>query len=124
MATAHHVLDIYGVHIDLATTRREWATLRRRLSFLDKDPSNYAGLTSFAVWEPPKGSGLATPHLVFWVDTVRHPTQAELIDTLAHEASHGAGRILDNVEHKVDGTDEPHAYLVGWLTRWLWEAVT
>jgi hypothetical protein len=122
MATAHHTLDIYGVEIDLVTTRREWSTLRRRLSFLDKDPTQYGGLTTFAVWQPK--DGLTVPHLVFWINTAQHGDQASLIDTLAHEASHGAGRILDNIEHKVEATDEPHAYLVGWLTAWLWTAVS
>ena len=116
---ATHVLDIYGVHLHLATTKPEWKKLRRTLTWLDKTP-DYMGLTSFAVWEPKKTKGPSVPHLVVWVDVERHEP-FDLVDTIAHEASHGAGRILSWVGHNFDGTDEPHAYLVGWLSRWIYE---
>ncbi|KAB2806985.1 hypothetical protein F9L07_28545 [Pimelobacter simplex] len=113
-----HQLDIYGVHLHLATDRRQWSTLRRKLTFLDKTV-DHLGLTTFATWVPNK-PGASIPYLVFWIDLAAHATDADLINTLAHEASHGAGQVLDWVSHKVPGTDEPHAYLVGWLTEWLW----
>jgi hypothetical protein len=86
MAVRTHHLDIYGVDVHLATSRRDWSTLRRRFDFLERD------------------------------DTDRY-----LVGTCAHEASHAAGRILASIGHTVDETDEPHAYLVEWLARWLWE---
>ena len=114
-------IDLYGVEVYLATNRRQFGTLRRKLPFLDPAP-DYAGSTDFAVFKP-KGQGLTSGHLVFWVDVENHDSTRELVDTLAHEASHGAGRILGWIGHKVDETDEPSAYLVGWLTGWLWENI-
>lgn len=122
MAIRTHVLDIYGVHLHLATTKREWATLRRRLTFLDKTPTTL-GLASFACWEP-RGAGKSVPHLVVWINVADHEgDQLELIDTCAHEAAHGVSGIFDWVGHNQAG-DEPHAYLIGWLTRWIYEGCT
>lgn len=115
-----HRLDIYGADLHLATDRRQWATLRRRLAFLDKEAPKSAGISQFATWHP-KGPGLTQPVLVFWVDLANHPDTLDLVDTVAHEASHAASQLLDWVGHDVKGTDEPHAYLVGWLARWLWQ---
>ncbi|WP_426243715.1 hypothetical protein [Nocardioides sp. LHG3406-4] len=113
----HHLLDIYGVELHLATTRRDWAGLRRSFDFLDRDtPKESFGHTTYAT----RRGG--ERHLIFWIDATR--VGGDLVDTCAHEASHGAGRILECVGHRVPGTDEPHAYLVGWLTRWLWEAAS
>ena len=123
---SHHRLDIYGVELHLATTRREWATLRRRLDFLDKTPSSN-GISCFAVWEPKRGCGVRQPHLAFWLDAEALTTDMpEFVETMAHEAAHGAGQILHWTGHDFrgeNGSDEPHAYLVGWLTRWMWEQV-
>jgi hypothetical protein len=121
MTTAHHSLDVYGVELHLATTRREWAALRRRYDFMAAKPES-AGLVSFAVWTP-KGSGRHVPHAAVWIDDTFHADDLDLIDTCAHEASHVANHILDYIGHEIRGTDEPHAYLIGWLTRWLWENV-
>lgn len=118
MAVQHHRIEIYGVDVHLATTRRDWATLRRRFDFLDRDtPSEAMGYTVYATRR--QGS---QRHLVFWVDGTR--TGAELVNTIAHEASHGAGRILECIGHTVPATDEPHAYLVGWLSGWIYEGCT
>jgi hypothetical protein len=121
VSVSHHTLDVYGAEIHLATTRRDWATLRRRLNFLDGVPEA-AGMSTFATFHP-KGGGLTVPHLVLWLDLKAHKTKLELVDTCAHEASHAAGQLLDHIGHDIRGTDEPHAYLVGWLTRWLLEQV-
>jgi len=45
MSARHHVLDIYGVHLHLATTQREWSTLRRKQTWLVKKP-NASGLAA------------------------------------------------------------------------------
>lgn len=122
MAIRSHQLDVYDVELHLATNRRDWSTLRRRLPFLDKGAPESAGMSQLATWHPKK-RGLPQPIVVLWVDLANHLTSSELVDTLAHEASHAAGQILDRVGHEVKGVDEPHAYLVGWLTRWLWDNV-
>jgi hypothetical protein len=119
---ASHLLDIYDVRINLATTARDWSSLRRKLTFLPDRP-NSLGSSSFAVWTPKK-DGPPEPHLVLWLDMARLDDVADLVDTIAHEAAHGAGQILDWVGHDIRGIDEPHAYLVGWLTRWMYTTVT
>mgnify|MGYP003336208133 CR=1 FL=1 len=121
MAVKRHTLDIYGVELNLATNRRDWATMRRRLTWLAEKPTS-AGLCSFATWHP-KGGGATVPMLALWVDVANHEP-IELVETCAHEAAHAAGQMLDYLGHDVrgtGGTDEPHAYLVGWLTRWMFE---
>lgn len=119
MAITHHVLDIYGVHVHLVTNRRDWATLRRRLTFMGDAPTSL-GQATFACWEP-KGAGKSVPHLVLWINVTDHQgDHLELVDTCAHEATHGVSGIFDWVGHDKAG-DEPSAYLTGWLTRWLFE---
>lgn len=114
MTVRTHRLDIYGVDVFLATSRRDWATLRRRFDFLRKEEAdNHFGFTVFATMNGGKR------YLIFWMDP--ELDGGHLVDTCAHEASHAAGRILGCIGHTVPDTDEPHAYLVGWLARWLWE---
>jgi hypothetical protein len=122
VSVEHHTHDIYGAELHLATTRRDWTTLRRKLDFLDKGSPEAAGFAQFATFHP-KGGGIVIPHLVLFIDVKAHKTQLDLIDTCAHEASHAAGQLLEHIGHDHRGTDEPHAYLVGWLTRWLVERV-
>lgn len=121
MAIRRHTLDIYGTELYLATNRRDWATLRRRLAFLDKVPDS-AGRACWAIHLPNDGS-VTTSHLALWVDKAAHRTDLDLIATAAHEAAHGVAQLFEWIGHEVKGTDEPSAYLVGWLTRWIVEGV-
>ena len=117
--TVSHRIDIYGNTLHLATDKRSVATLRRRFD---------GAFTSDAITD---GIGSTTPvrhgrtgetHIVLWLDLARIGEQSnperELIDTIAHEASHAADEIatrgLDN---------EARAYLVGWIAGWMWEQV-
>lgn len=121
MTVARHTLDIYGVDLHLATTEREWKNLRRRLSYLDTLPDS-AGLTHFAIWEPNDG-GRSTPVVAFWIRGGVAGDLLDLVATCAHEATHAASHILTWTGHDIRGDrggDEPMAYLVGWLTQWLW----
>lgn len=122
MSVAHHTLDIYGAEIHLATTKRDWSTLRRKLDFLDRAAPESAGLATFATFHP-KGGGLTVPHLVLWLDVAMHQTHLDLIDTCAHEASHAVSQLFEWIGHTPTGVDEPSAYFVGWLTRWMLEQV-
>jgi len=115
---AHHTVDVYGAEVYCATNARQWAWLRRRFDFVEDLPTS-AGQAQFAVWEP--NSGLSVPHLILWVDVAKHHGEGELIDSCAHEASHAASELFNHIGHTPTGTDEPTAYFVGWLTRWIWE---
>ncbi len=120
MSVLSHSLDIYGADLHLASNRRDWSTISRRLG-VDRSLSEATGGTVFVRWEP-AGGGRAVPTLGFWISPDQSP--ADHVDTCAHEAAHAATLLLTYVGHDVrgtDGADEPSAYLTGWLTRWLWE---
>ena len=120
-----HTLDVYGTELHLATTRREWKKLAKTYRVLDDwtPERETAGQVSTFALTPKRG--LAQLVVVIWINVKQHGNDTgALIDTLAHEASHAAGRILEHTGHTVPGTDEPHAYLCGWLTRWVYEGCT
>lgn len=110
MTVRRHTLDVYGTQLWLATTPADWRTIRRRFADLDEDPGA-AGLSHLVEGTPAS--------VVLWVDVANHPTRLDLIDTVAHEATHAASQILDSIGHTLIAQDEPHAYLVGWLVRWM-----
>lgn len=120
MTIAEHTLDIYGVTLHLVTTRTDLTRLRKRLDFLP-DRIEDSGYTQFAQVYRAAGSTLCSPHLVVWIDETQHGDRTELIETIAHEAAHGAGAILEYAGHPISGNDEPFAWIVGWIARWLME---
>lgn len=118
MSFVHHHLDVYDCEVFLARTKREWSALKRHTkATLDPAPQS-AGLTTFATYQP-VGS-FTRPHLFLWVDAGQHQRAADLVNTCAHEAAHAASYLLNHLDHTIRVSDEPHAYLVGWLTEWLW----
>lgn len=115
-----HQLDIYGAWIHVATDRKAWRSLRRRLPSLDKDPGAL-GAFSITLHEAP--SGKVTPHLSVWLDINACDDKTELVDTIAHEATHAAVALLDHIGQAYDSDNsEALAYLIGWISGWLWEA--
>ena len=114
-----HQLDVYETHLHLATTPRAWAKLRAEIPGLSKHIDKYAGLTTMATWVADVGMDQA--HLVFWINVKAHADEpAALVNTCAHEATHGARAIFkDRGERKP--SSEAEAYLIGWLTEWLWK---
>lgn len=120
MTLRHHTLEVYGAQVHLATSSRDWSRLRRKLSFVDEKPPESAGLSQFATFHPDK-PGPTVAHVVLWLNSEQHGTASDLVNTIAHEAAHAASQLLDWIGHDTRGTDEPHAYLVGWLTQWMWD---
>ena len=113
-----HVLDVYHANLHLTTSRKAWTKLRRTIDSLDKKPDGL-GMTTLQLYE---STGHSVPHLVWFIDVDAHGDNFNgLIETCAHEAVHGAGLLLDHFGQDYNGRSEHHAYLVGWLTRWLWE---
>lgn len=118
----HHTLDVYGCALYLATTPKQWRAVRRILPFLDAKAPTSAGLVHFAIWQPRQG--LHEPVAAVYVNLKQHTNRLDLVDTLAHEATHLAQQLLHHIgHHPTNGHDEPSAYLVGWLTRWLWGSI-
>lgn len=108
-----HTLDIYGDTLHLATTRRAARTLAKRYELEVAVVVAAVGSTT-----PVIHSRTGERHVVIWIDVQAIDRPRDLIDTLAHEASHAADFIADR------GLDnEARAYLVGWITGWLWEQV-
>lgn len=120
---AHRLLDVYCVDVHVVWKRKAWKRLRKRLPWIGTCDS--AGLSAFSVWCPKKGArGLPRGHLVLWIDVDHHENLPQLVDSMAHEAAHGALRVLEWVGVPVAGdSSEAYAYLVGWLTRHLLETV-
>lgn len=120
MAYVEHRLDIYNTAIYLATTKKSWRKLAKHCTLVGKRIPECAGQVASGLWTPKK-RGLSEHHIAIWIDVRNHPDPLDLLDTCAHEASHAAGRILEHIGQPLHYTDEAHAYLVGWLTRWIWE---
>lgn len=114
-----HLLDVYSVRVHLATTRKDWAKLRKKLGIEPLDVDCH-GLTQHATWRANDGTS-AEQHVLVYLD-VRgcDGDPRALVNVAAHEATHAATMLLRHYGHKIRGHDEPHAYLVGWLTEWLW----
>lgn len=121
MRRRHTTVDPYGVELHLATTERQWSALVSRFGDggLEDDHNNGIGATCLVL-----DRETYVAHLVVWLDadTIGDDALA-MVTTCAHEAAHAAGMLLDHVREKYDGESEAFAYLVGWVTRWLIEAV-
>ena len=110
-----HQLDIYGVTLYVTTSERGWKKIQARCPFDDINPAA-AGWSSVGQFIPDDGGPGETSAAVY-INGLQPDT--ERIDTCAHEAAHIAVEIMDRISSPTTG--EPFAYLVGWLTRWLWE---
>ena len=115
----HHRLDIYGTELHLAFDRRGWASLRRMNPTLSKAADLGLGAACDS-----RDRITDEQHVWIWIDYAdgRHTGAADVADTIAHEATHVALNIFQRGEMAVSdgGTSEPFAYLVGWLTGWIW----
>lgn len=120
-----HYLDLYRVNLHAATTRRQLRDLLTTFTAME-DPTAQAATPggSTAGWRGDT-DGVESYHVVWWIDAESHADPAALVNTVAHEAMHGAGIILRHLGADVNPDticDEPTAYLVGFLTEWLWSA--
>lgn len=117
-----HQLDIYGTWLHLATDRKAWRKHRKLLPSLDKEPPEAAGAVMLTLHHPPDATTVT--HLTIWLDLDAHTASGDLIDTAAHEATHAATALLDHISQAYDANSEALAYLVGWITCWIWKHCT
>lgn len=115
-----HELDIYGSVLHVAYDRRAWQTLRQRMpggvTMLDAE----VGRTQVVEHVQP-GEERSRWHYLIFIDVKAARDSADVVDTMAHEAFHTAMAILDGtMPAPGKDTDEPYAYLAGWITGWLW----
>lgn len=113
--TAHR-LDIYDTELYVTTTKRGWANIRRLVPFGELD-ATAGGQTHSGQWQPDNGA--PNENAIGIYINPNHKTPGEHLNTCAHEATHAAEKILTDAATEPAG--EPLAYLVGWITRWLWE---
>lgn len=111
-----HQLDIYGVWIHLARTRAEWRKLAKS-EHLKLDKPTGIGLTQECLRRP------GDLHYPVFIDVDKLGARG-LVELCAHEATHMAAMFLDSADAQYDGTSEPFAYLVGWVSGWLWKGCT
>lgn len=119
MAIAQRTLDLYYADFRLVTSKKSWRKLNRQIPV--GDPPTSAGYTIRLTDQE-----TARQHVTVWVDLGwhdKHPdSQAELLRTCIHEATHAAAMVLDGIGQAYDGSSEPLAYLVEWIASWLWAA--
>lgn len=117
-----HLLDIYSAWLHLATDMKQWKQLRADLvPSLPKNPGAL-GATNFTVQVLDGGHHVA--HFTVFIDVKGHEgSDVALVETCAHEAAHVAGQLFRHLEVKDDSESEPRAYLVGWVTQWLYRWV-
>lgn len=120
-------LDLYRVNLHVATNPDQLRDLLRTFDQME-DPTvrDDPPAASTAGWLGDT-DGVKSYHVVWWIDAPSHSAEDldRLVNTVAHEAMHGAGMIWRNIGAQLDATaitDEPLAYLVGFLTEWLWSA--
>ena len=112
MAFVHHRLDIYGIDIYLARNTSEWAAIRRKVPEyeLGPRPDERARTTHM----------IDDDAIIFWLRSEDIDPLNDISDC-AHEATHAAGFLFHAMGQKQDARSEPFAYLVGWLTAWLYQ---
>lgn len=120
-----HKLDVYGVWLHVTTDRKQLANMRRKYGSKKVPPRGHDGevaaTVSFRI-EPDDGPNQS--HYLIDINIgVHRGDKRELIDTIAHEATHVSTMILDTAGAEYDGSSEPLAFLVGWITAWLYDAV-
>lgn len=109
-----HQLDVYDCGLNLALDRRAARTLSQRYGLDYQEVIEAVGSTSHAVH-----TVLHQSQHIVWLDlrAIRAcaDPDSELVNTCAHEASHVADNIAGG-----GLTGEGRAYLIGWVTAWLW----
>ena len=121
MGMCDHRLDVYDRWLHLAYTPKQWAKLTARFE-QHIDQPGMGAVTSVRDTNPPAGE--PATHYLIWIDKQEHDGQpAALVNTIAHEASHVAGQIFDDIGEQPSNNTETRAYLVGWIAQWIWERV-
>ena len=121
----------YDAVLDLALTRPELEVIARRMHAPDLlDHAGALGGTSSVSHHGYKpghctcsgGVGVNGRHYVIWVNPAVRRRNVDLLRTIAHEATHAAVAILDDIGAQYGRQDsEPLAYLVDWITAWCWQ---
>lgn len=117
-AHIRHTLDIYGSELRLAWDVRTYTSMRRENPDLDplKDARNVAG---WVVNSRRADTGVQVVWI--WINMANFSHEGDLWNTAAHEAFHASEEVLNSSDVPVTG--EPAAYLMGWMTNWIWASI-
>lgn len=109
-----HQLDIYGAWLHHARSLDEWRRIQRRIDSVPTPEEGVIGLTSRDIGDD------GSLNLSIYIDLERlADNPVGLTEILAHEATHAAGMLLDQIGQEYDGESEALAYLVGFIAAWL-----
>lgn len=119
----YHDFDVYENRtMYLARNTREWKKTYAKVPPIGKKPPKTAlGQVEHHTWVP--NDGLDGPHSLFviWIGVERLGSHDTLVNTIAHESFHAAGAILESTSATYNSASEPMAYLVGFISQWLYE---
>lgn len=111
-------VEPYGATLHLATSKKQWKRLSKTYAGgLHKSGRQALGSSTLLLSE--RGDAV----LVVWVDVRAHRDARELMRTAVHEAVHASAALLEQVHQPYDSTSEALAYLVDWMSAWLWDAL-
>lgn len=122
----HHNLDIYDAVLHLVSTVAQYERVCTELAGPDGGWRPWHSVGQVQTFHSGDGTdGLPEFHVVICMDgrvLTHEDTQlGDRIRLSAHEATHAAGLILDHAGQEYDGVSEAQAYLVAWLTEWIWQ---
>lgn len=117
---ASHYLDIYSVWLHVARSRKEWTKIGQLVD-VDLDEPDGIGRTEC------HEDGVRCD-IAILIDVKAHSAAGDklncaLAETIAHESSHVAGMIFQRIGQDHSANDETCAYLVGWISGWIWEHI-
>ena len=108
----------FGYELHAAYTPEQWAWCARTFG-LDADPGA-AGRTDMLTHVPDDPAIAPAPVWVVWINADQHADPAARVNVCSHEAVHVTLGLLDHIGAK-NLSDEPTAYLLAWITEWLWQ---
>lgn len=123
------ILAPYSVVLEAALTPRELNQAQRRYGGKPVGDADAHGSTfSMLHIDYPRGAcdcggGLGGRHVLIYLSPrIIRAGNRHLAQTIAHEATHAALYVFDPLSVRYDADhSEPLAYLVDWITGWLWQ---
>lgn len=123
----HHRLDLYDVDLWLVTRPRDLTEVLTSIQVEPDERTEWASVGQVQTyWRGELGKEPPQHHLVICIDVPalkKDRDRERLLKVVVHEATHAGAMVLDYINEGYDGESEPLAYLVGWITTWLWREV-
>lgn len=111
-------IEPWGYELHAAYTPEQWAHAAKTFG-LEDDPGSQ-GRTDHFTHNPTDPAIPQTQVWLVWINAAQDQYPAARANVIAHEATHVAMMLLEHVGTR-HLNDETTAYLIGWITQWLWE---